>query len=195
MKRFNIILGIVIGVALIVMASIYVYVGTYIFPIAPHWVTQLPPNPPSPQIKHGEFSFRLEYEISGERKIVEDTLICDFDGFEVVGVGGPKKRKWKEFYKNELNNEIFTFRNETSENTKIVLENIGTYKIVLGTATAEYFLGEPEYYGTPELPHIQVYDTTAQYYVIPDKAQEVFDNYNFKVIGWYCDPPIENSFK
>lgn len=38
------------------------------------------PNPPQPTIKHGQFPFRLEYELNGQRKIIEDTLICEFDG-------------------------------------------------------------------------------------------------------------------
>ena len=42
---------------------------------------QLQPNPPRPEITFREFPFRLEYEINGERKIIKDTLICQFDGF------------------------------------------------------------------------------------------------------------------
>ena len=175
--------------------GLYVYVGTYIFPIAPHWVTQLPPNPPRPKIRHGEFSFKLEYEINNERKVIEDSLICDFHGFKVDAAGGPKRRKWKEYYQNEQGNEIFTFRNEPSHYSKIVLKNIGIYKVVLSVGSAEYFLGEPEYRGVPELPSIQVFDTGTGYYKDPVQGREFLDGIDFKIISWYCDEPIQNNFK
>ena len=187
----------VIGAIVILIGSfsIYVYIGTYIFPIAPYWVTQLPPNPPRPKIKRGEFAFVLEYEISGERKVIEDTLICEFSGFEVNAVGGPKTRKWNNYYKNEHGYEIFTFRDEPSRYTKIVMESIDTYKVLLSVGPAEYFLGEPEYYDIPEMPCIQVYDTSTEYYIDPVEREELLDELNFKVISWYCDKPIENRFK
>ena len=71
----------------------------------------MPPNPPKPEIKHGEFDFTLQYEINGEKKMVSDVFICDFLGFEVVEFGGNKIRKWGGFLKNEQNREIFYFRN------------------------------------------------------------------------------------
>ena len=43
------------------LGCIYVYVGTYIFPIAPHWVTQLPPNPPKPPALLPGFSNSKSY--------------------------------------------------------------------------------------------------------------------------------------
>lgn len=195
MRNIKIILGIVILTILIFVIVVYVYIGTYIFPIAPYWVTQLPPNPPAPVIKHAEIHFELTYEILGGKKAVTDILICDFDGFEVTSVGGPKRRKWKEYYRNVQNNEVFTFRNEPSQNTKVVLENIGSYKIILGVGSAEYFLGEPEYKGIPELPTIKVYDTETGYYEDPNQGEKFLEQYNFQIISWQCDEPIKNIFK
>lgn len=40
----------------------------------------LMPNPPSPKFTYGEFPFVLEYAINGERFVVEDTVICKYDG-------------------------------------------------------------------------------------------------------------------
>lgn len=37
------------------------------------------PAPPIPEITYGEFPFRLEYEKNGERFIIEDTIIAEFD--------------------------------------------------------------------------------------------------------------------
>jgi len=51
MKWVKVILIVIAIVILVGVVNVYVYIGTYIFPIAPHWVTQLPPNPPRPKIK------------------------------------------------------------------------------------------------------------------------------------------------
>ena len=195
MKIVRIILTSILIIVLIGAASAYVYIGTYVLPIAPRWVTQLPPNPPKPKIKHKEFSFKLEYEINGEKKTVEDSLICDFDGFEVRAVGGPKKRIWKEHFKNKQNDEILTTGNKSSTKEQIVLENIDIYKVVLSAGTAEYFLGEPEYGRTEKLPFIQVYDTTTEYYKDPTESNAFLSEYAFKIIEWYCDTPLESNFK
>ena len=52
------------------------------------------PNPPAPEIKYGEFSCRLEYELDGEIKVIEDVIICEFDGFKNYGSAG-SRREWK----------------------------------------------------------------------------------------------------
>ncbi|WP_350339123.1 hypothetical protein [Paenibacillus polymyxa] len=42
---------------------------------------QLELNPSRPEITYGKFPFRLEYEINGQRKVIQDTLICEYDGW------------------------------------------------------------------------------------------------------------------
>ena len=49
-----------------------------------------------PEIRYGEFPFRLEYEINGERFVIEDTVICEFDGIGWNEAQG-KFRKWKDY--------------------------------------------------------------------------------------------------
>ncbi|MEK4455904.1 hypothetical protein [Paenibacillus sp. FSL R10-2748] len=55
---------------------------------------QLEPNPSHPEIAYGKFPFRLEYEINGQRKVIQDTLICEYDGIGSNEARG-KYRKWK----------------------------------------------------------------------------------------------------
>ncbi len=63
---------IVCGMVCSVVFAFYVYIGTYVFPIAPYWITQLSPNPPSPEIEYGEFDFCLEYKVEGKDKVIKD---------------------------------------------------------------------------------------------------------------------------
>ena len=63
--------------AIFILFSAYIYVGTYVLPIAPHWVTQLPPNPPKPKIKYGEFKFKMIYSVDGKTKEISDVIVCE----------------------------------------------------------------------------------------------------------------------
>ncbi|MCQ4936305.1 hypothetical protein [Anaerotignum propionicum] len=69
----------VIGIVLLSVVIFVIYVTFF------HWVTlyfgiSSMPDPPVPKITHGEFPFRLEFEIDGKTVVVEDTLICEYDG-------------------------------------------------------------------------------------------------------------------
>ena len=187
-----IILLFVIGILIFISPWLILAVGLY-----------LSPAPPKPEIKYGEFNFKLVYEISGEVRTIDDTIVCEFDGFN-IDEGRGKTRRWKEHFKNEQNNELYAFRMEYPEEYKhskpekynIVLQNIDHYKVLLIMADAEYFMGEPENKQTGELePTIQVYDKSVGYFKDPIQSDEFLKEYNFKIISWYCDSPIENHFK
>lgn len=166
----------------------------------------LSPAPPKPEITYGEFDFQFVYEIDGNVKTIEDTIICEFDGFN-IDEGRGKTRRWKESFENEQNNELYAWRVEQIDNpdyneykggrkpdyNQIVLENIDHYKVLLSVADAEYFLGEPENKRTsPIEPSIQVYDKETCYYI---ESKEFLKEHDFNVISWKCDEPIENTFK
>lgn len=194
---------------IVIIAIILLFVIGFLILISPWLILAvglyLSPAPPKPEIKYGEFSFKLVYEISGEVRTIEDTIVCEFDGFN-IDEGRGKTRRWKEHFKNEQNNELYAFRIEDPgyngyKHSKpnydhIVLQNIDHYKVVLSVADAKYFLGEPENRRTEMIePSIQVYDTSIGYYKDPIQSDEFLKEYNFKIISWYCDVPIENSFK
>ena len=185
----------IIGIALFVIILVIGFVFWFAFGGGALFL----PNPPKPTIKSAEFNFTLKYEISGEVRTLSDILVCEFDGFS-VDEGRGKTRRWRKHYKNVENNELFDFPSGNPKYYKpkydqILLQSIENNKIVLTVASAEYFLGEPEYKETPEMPYIQVYDTDTGYYKDPIQSKEFLDGLNFKVISWYCDPPIQNSFK
>lgn len=94
MKKVPIIIGIVIAVATILIAVAAILYGIlYVFVLSGA-IFLFNPNPPAPDITYGEFPFRLVYEIDGETKVIEDTVICEFDGFKNMGSAG-NKRVWK----------------------------------------------------------------------------------------------------
>jgi len=67
---------IIMGIFAFFAIGILLFAGPYIANV-------LSPDPPKPVVRYGEFPFRLEYEVDGERFVVEDTIICEFDGITV----------------------------------------------------------------------------------------------------------------
>lgn len=55
----------------------------------------LGPKPPRPEITRGEFDFRLEYEVDGERIVIEDTIVALFDGFSADAGSMAWYRTWR----------------------------------------------------------------------------------------------------
>lgn len=73
-------------------------------------------DPPKPAYTYGEFPFYLEYEIDGQVKIVEDTVIVEYDGFR-LSEGTGKYIKWKQTLASG-NKQAYLY-NRDGESTKI----------------------------------------------------------------------------
>ncbi|MFC5529788.1 hypothetical protein [Cohnella yongneupensis] len=142
-------------------------------------------NPPRPEIKYGEFPFRLEYEINGQRKVIEDKVICEFDGFG-WNEGQGKYRKWKQRF--------------ASGNDKITLLKVGDIKeIYFPVGNARYYMGdlkeEYEEYNNDIMSAILIekIGNGTQSGVI--RADQLLFEYHIKLISWDYTQPIENKFK
>lgn len=150
---------------------------------------------PKPEITYGEFPFKLTYEINGEIKTIEDTVICEFDGFEVIGEAG-KYRKWKTSLKS--GNERVTLLDlrpleDVNEFGQIMLEMFFSY------GSGEYYMGDEQRYSlNPEIRDYIEYEyknadgTTGE---SSYKADIAYEKYKIRLIGWEAASPIQNSFK
>ncbi|MBQ9922889.1 MAG: hypothetical protein IJO52_11915 [Clostridia bacterium] len=156
---------------------------------------KLPPNPATPAVRKAEFDFTLKYSVDGELKEVSDTLVCEYAGTICVFSPLPSKsRSWKEYLKNDNNNELFPQYQRDEEIKKgkyypICLENIDEYKVLLFVEIAEKFMGE--YKVTDDLWYIKVYNTETKKY---KNSDEFLKEHNIEIIEWTCDEPIENKF-
>ncbi|MEC0180523.1 hypothetical protein P4H61_03305 [Paenibacillus peoriae] len=170
-----------ISIPLLLVFAIIVY-------IALPWLLiligiQLEPNPPRPEITYGKFPFRLEYEINGQRKVIKDTLICEYDGIG-SDEGRGKYRKWKERL--------------ASGNERITLLKVDdTKEIYYSPGNANYYMGdlddpgEYEHY-FPDALFIERDSIGANTGII--LADELLDKYHIKLISWDYTPPIKNNF-
>lgn len=151
---------------------------------------------PKPEVTYGEFPFKLTYELNGEIKTIEDTIVCEFDGFEVVGESG-KYRRWKEYLKS--GKEQLTLLDlrplkEINEFGQTMLELYFFY------GTAAYYMGDES---SPYARSGQKLDYVSYKYQTVDgivggsgyNADVAWEKYKIKIISWEVAPPIQNIFK
>ena len=181
-------------IVLVVVAVIVVY-----FTVLP-WIMlslgiSLLPNPPKPEITYGEFPFRLEYEINGRRKVIQDTLICEYGGIG-MDEGQGKYRKWighlasgkERLVLLEVDNPV-----ALRSDKKVVKQ-----EIYYSTGSARYYMGDLKEYeqynqSFPDANYFEQYeDGSTSSGVI--QAAELLRKYNIKLISWDYTQPIKNSF-
>ena len=147
------------------------------------------PNPPKPEITHGEFPFRLTYEIDKQFFEVEDTLICDYDGFGANEARG-KYRQWKSRL--------------ASGNTRITLFIGDEIEIffspnISNLAAGAFYMGDTEMYSSITYPFPDAWYSKnfnpqkPQAYII--SADEMLEKYKIRLISWEISEPIQNTFK
>jgi hypothetical protein len=143
---------------------------------------QLEPNPSRPEITYGEFPFRLEYEINGQRKVVKDTLICEYDGIG-ADEGRGKYRKWKQRL--------------ASGNERIILLKVDdTKKIEFVPGSAEYYMGDSDIgKNDSSFPNAIIITQDGRFTTESGiRADQLLKEYNIKLVGWDASQPIKNSF-
>jgi len=142
----------------------------------------LSPNPPAPKITHGEFPFRLEYEIDGKRAVIKDTLICDYDGIG-MDEGNGKFRQWKGHL--------------ASGKERVTLLKVSdNLEIYYPEGSPEFYMGDTDLPSTnqmfPDAARIEIDgNITSDGWV---RSKDLLNKYKIKLIKWDFTPPITNTF-
>jgi hypothetical protein len=153
------------------------------------------PAPPLPEIKYGEFPFRIEYEIDGGRHVIEDTLIAEFVRSSEGSATSIRRRVWNS--RLESGNELRTY----------VLIEMTNVRITFHPGFAEYYMGDP-HRGNVETQNssrsfqpqivIRTIDENGRPNVeniLLEDAQSILVEYGVLLISWEFAKPIENSFR
>lgn len=189
-KTFFLVIGIIGGVLL---TSLLYF--AFMFFVAFGGLNFLIPVP-KPEVTHGEFPFQLTYEINGETKVIEDTVICEFDGFEVIGEAG-KYRKWK-IHVEGTGARMITLCDLRSDEDFTDWGN-QVLELCFDPGDAEYYMGD--------IGDRQSEGNTGEWidylYMLPNgetgysafKADEAWEKYKIRIISWECAPPIKNKFR
>lgn len=164
---------------LLVLASIVYVVWPWISLLA--GIHSLP-NPTRPSITYGEFPFRLEYELNGTRMVIEDIIICEFDGFG-TDEGRGKYRKWKQRLASGSKNIVLLKVDETKE-------------VEFSPGSAEYYMGDSDRgENDSSFPNAIVISRDGRFTTESGiRAEQLLEQYKIKLLSWNASQPITNNF-
>lgn len=176
----------------IVLLSVIILVGAFYLFVLSGAIFMFNSNPPAPEITYGEFPIKVTCEINGKIKVIEDTVICEFDGFENLGSAG-KYRKWKAYLKS--GNERLTLLHV--ENTEI------PFDISVSYGQPDYYMGDLRYESKEEYEKKMMDDRYLGYTQWENGVQtgcsipkeEVWEKCKLKIIDIQYSPSIQNNFK
>jgi hypothetical protein len=136
--------------------------------------------PAPPKVKHGEFPFELVYEYKGERRTIEDVIVCDYEGISWSLEGG-NSRDWNcDFQKD-------------NEYGQYIIDNINERDLYIEVPeAADYYMGDKGFTKEDARPLLMYIDeVTGTYYQETDKIDEV----GIKIIEWQPSEPLKGNFK
>jgi len=153
------------------------------------------PNPPQPSITYGEFPFKLVYEIDGKQRVIEDTLICEYDGLgKNEGIG--KYIKWKKSYASG-NSQVLLLNANNVKGIMYGKEEVVNQEVYYDPGPSEYYMGDDEYKGyEPSFPDASFLEKYSQGRSVSGviHANELLEKFHIKLISWESSPPIKNTF-
>ncbi len=134
-----------------------------------------------PEIKTGEFDFKLVYEIDGEIKNIEGTYVCKFGGID-RSFGGAG-RHWIGYIEDHDGSTCYYLKTVDKGDVKVELD-----------FSAVYFMSDPDFIDAYDImpePYIYITSgdaaTTGEYF-------ELYEGDAIKIISFEYDPPIENKY-
>ena len=156
----------------------------------------------APQITEGEFPFVFEYELNGQRYLIEDTVVCRYDGYDLSNLFPfiLYSRRWFESLKSGEEEKRMII--EFDENTESALVsgrvNIES-RVHLFYGSGGYYLGDPEDADRgPKIRYTEKYQTGTKESTITgtDLSYEQLEElFGIKVIRFEFSSPIENTFE
>jgi len=196
----------------LVKIIIFCIIGFFVFQIASFlfWIFIGTPAPPTPEITYGEFPFRIEYEIDGERFVFEDVLIAEF----ISSSGGDLMSGAKRIWHTRLDSEGEKGHDQSQSydiNKFLITKNeVDDLTIKFNPGLAQYYMGDPcsgesrkkSYRENPPIsigPSITIRTVNegkvnVEYFRRED-AFEVLAKHGITLISWETTKPIINSFK
>lgn len=140
---------------------------------------------PTPTVTYGEFPISINYQLHDENMVLEDVVICEFDGFDIVGLN-EKKRKWKTYLK--------------SGNERLTLLKTENLEIYCWHGSASYYMDDLHYQTIEEYEsffeeYLTLIDSSEEETVTRiislEEAEKLYD---IKIQNIYYAKPIENTF-
>ena len=149
-----------------------------------------------PAITEGEFPIYLEYEINGVRYIIDEIVVCSYNGIDTTGF--IPSRWYSVSLKNESNKTLMVFEDNTeSKLTKGRINEEASIRLHIGDGG--YYLGDPDDKDfTPYISYDEQYKTEPKVThndrtkLTNEQLEEIF---GIKIIRFEFSSPIENAFE
>ena len=153
-----------------------------------------------PKIESGEFPFHFIYELNGETHDIEDTVVCEFRGYD-GSAWFTKSRSWNEYLKSGVGRiSIIVDENINSVlNPQRVNSEI---EVFLDYGSGDYYMGDPNarslIHGKPHVCYRERYNesekvTVSEATILSEKQLE--ELFGIKIIEFSFSTPIKNTFE
>ncbi len=161
----------------------------------------LAPQSP-PMIPEGEFPFYVEYEMDGKRYVIEDTVVCSFDGYD-NSAWFVRPRKWNESLKSGDNDKLTILREENSYSVLKPKRLNERSSLLLNYGIAEYYMDDklnlidlvnkkPGFYYSESYST----DERTTYVKVQKLSEKELEKYfGINVIRFEFSKPIKNKFR
>ena len=197
-------------ILMIIMIGLFLFSIVTFFP--PVW-SLLSPRAPRPEIRRGEFAFRLEYEIDGELIVIEDTVIAEHGGTSWdAGIGN--HNVWTERLLSDNIEIIELYRSETEVVFIRILGILrGNYLLALSSIREDLHIDLPSvtrldlndegsvnswqkeqmltFFSNENEPNWRAFGG-ARWQI---DEEELLNTYGIRLISFEYDPPIVNRFR
>ena len=187
----RILIGIVIGIAIIILVGrLFSMIDLF---------SLLFGGQKYPEIKYGEFPFIVEFEMNGETYIIEDTVVCEFSGFDGMF---QNMRTWSEHLKSgdEDKCTIIIEENKPSDIKNGRHNEWAKLRVFYGFG--QYYMGEPSAkslnYKYPQFIYYETYTENGEnrYNWGTKLTEEDLKKYfGITVKRFEFSKPIKNKFK
>lgn len=177
--------GKVILIVGIVLSALSLWIFTVL--LIPIYLNITAETPPKPEVTYAEFPFTLIYEYNGELMTIQDSYVCEFNGFGMHTGSMAKFRTYRRYLKSNPKQE------------DILLVEDGFSKIYCNIGSAAYYMGEPNL-----RPGEQDTSPTFYKYTFPNEIfelnsayvseKELWEQYKIRIISYEISDPIKNSF-
>lgn len=156
----------------------------------------------APQITEGEFPFVFEYELNGQRYLIEDAVVCKFDGYDLSNPFPfiPYSRTWLASLKSgEEDKRVIIEFDENTESALVSGRVNVESRVHLFYGSGGYYLGDPEDADKgPKIRYTEKYQTGPKESTVmgTDLTYEQLEAlFGIKVIRFEFGSPINNTFE
>ncbi|MBE6753634.1 MAG: hypothetical protein E7559_04685 [Ruminococcaceae bacterium] len=150
-----------------------------------------------PVVKYGEFPFVIEYEKDGKHYLIEDTLVCEFDGYD------PSLHSaiiWKYYTKNKSGSasHVFEYFGEGTPSLFDKERHVVRARVEINLNNPDYYMGDPACADwKPRFKYTERYNSSPNVSDVDSKyltKGQLRRKFGIKIIRIEYSDPIENNY-